>query len=261
VTKRFVLGVLLLGCTREPSEPSKKEILRIEELPKPEPPDCLAQQYRVSTEMTGVVGAKDHVERKRAAITAANATSPGCRSGSWYLDVSRLLDLGAQLELAGLHFATPEEALAAALQQPDDVNVLVRVTQVAAFGRKVTPPSDACERARRVVGVLERGSDRDRIEARVADEGAHYICARAAIEGGDGKRALAELAAVDPRTFVDFELARAQAFKLVGNRALTIRHARAAITTANEARIVTADRDAIIRLAEPLTASTRVTSP
>lgn len=206
-------------------------------------PDC-DRMHRLEGEVSSAYVAKDHVNNYRRAIEMAPAVPQVCRAGWWYLAVARLLDLGVDREIAG--FKTPEAALEAGLQQPDDVRVLVRVAQVAALGRKPALPADACERARMVTSRTARTDE---------ESGARYVCGRAAIASGDGARAIVELDAyLDTSATWDVELARAQAAKLVKDRASTIRHARLAIAAANKLgmRTTELDRDVMLRLAEAL---------
>lgn len=240
-----IVCALLVACGNHSVELDKAEPLD-NDLVQPEPPplDCFARHQRLRSKVRGAYAAKDHLRNERDAIAAARATPPACRSGAWYLAVARLLDLQAELEIPGLALHTPEDALAAALRQPDDVDVLARVAQASALGHPIALPLDACERARAVAGSEYEGKD-----------SAHYVCARVAIAAGRGKQAIAELdAVVVPGLLGDFELARAQAATLAGDRVATVRYARAAIASNRRNFYLTAeDRSTIERLAQALT--------
>jgi hypothetical protein len=130
-------------------------------------------------------------------------------NGAWYLAAARLVAIGVKPLVAGSITIDDEQtALSAALAQPVDAEVLARVALVAALGREPGLPANACDKAR---GAVDKS---DRNAAALAT----YVCARAAVAAGDGKRARDELLAIyDPKHFLDIDLVRAQAAKLVGD--------------------------------------------
>lgn len=159
----------------------------------------------------------------RRAYLAMNAHAPeqqalalwptvpaACRNGRWYLAAAMLLELGNQvLEAGDVKLADEAAALGAALRQPDDQDVLVRVAFVAGRGRPPGLPADACARARKLIAPPSEAARKDR---------AAYVCARAALAAGDAAEARAQLDAIaDPRAFADLALARAEAAKLAGD--------------------------------------------
>lgn len=215
----------------------------------PSKPDCEWVRHPIEREVRSAYVAKDHPTYYRRALEMVPAVPKGCQLGWWYLAIARLLDLGIASTRTTLGFATPEEALAAALRQPDDAEVLERVAQVEALGREIRLPVDACKRAR---SAARRSPDyaQERNE-----DSARYVCARVAIIEGNGVAANAALDELTGLTAVpDLELVRAQAAKLMKDRGSTIRHARLAIAAAKKLgmRVTDTDRDAVLRLAEAL---------
>lgn len=252
---------LLVACFGGSSDDAKLETIiatPMTETPvAPLKPDCDRMRYALESEVSSAYVAKDRYHNYRKALEMAPAVPAVCRAGWWYLAVARLLDLGFDRALVG--FETPEAALVAALQQPDDVGVLERVAQVAALGRDIRLPGDACQRARAIARALSQATATfgDRVVADRGKDSARCVCARAAIAEGNGASASGALDEIaDPDRLADFELARAQAAKLSNDRAARIRNARAALVKARRfghyTRVTEDDRDAIVRLATPL---------
>lgn len=209
------LGILaclvLAGCSKKPAEHDVAKPLDSNVVIAPEsapvaakpapPPDCSGVLGDIGSDVHRSFTAKETSSPRKEALRKWPLVPDACHTGYWYLEAAILIGQGdTELTAGNIKVTSEEAALTLALQQPDDLDVLKRVALVSMLGRKPALPDDACTRAKAVA------ADDDR---------AAYVCARAAIAAGDGKTAKSELAAIKTTSsFVDFELASAQAAKL-----------------------------------------------
>jgi hypothetical protein len=220
--------------------------------PAPPPaPDCKAVNRAIMSNIRRAYVAMNAGPPRADALKLWPAAPEACHTGAWYLEAALLLDWASADLVAGpIKLATPEEALVAALKQPDDIAVLARVALVSALGNGPKLPDDACARAKAALGSSTAREDTDNVA---------YVCARAAIAAGDGKAAKEQLAAIQvPREHVDSELLAAQAAKLNKDKKTMQAQAKLAMkiaeTRARSAMLSDAEYKAIIALAKQLAA-------
>jgi hypothetical protein len=206
------------------------------------PPDCEAALDNVMTSVVSAFMAKDTIAARKNAVKKWPAVPEACHTAQWYLQAALIINAGeTELTAGDVKIATEEAALMLAMQQADDVDVLVRIALINVLGRKPALPKDACKRAQ----AIDKG---DR---------AAYVCARVAISKRDGKSAKKQLATITlARRFPDYELTIAQAAKL--NKDTKTMKAQASLAAklnedrAEMALINEADHNAIIDLAKKL---------
>lgn len=245
---RFLSLIGLIACTRsEPVQetPSPRDAAPVIDSGKP---DC-GLVSEIEFELTWSPGSMNPWPHYRKAIELWKATPPTCRRGRWHLAAARLLELRATrtLEVDSIRLETSEAALIAALEQPDDLQVLTRAAEVSSYGRRVALPADACPRARVAAAAEKQNGDR-------YSDDAHFVCARKAIENLDPVAAEKELAAIVDGGSADLELARAQTAALRRDHLAAKRHAAKAIEIASRGHSLepAADTDAIVRLARDI---------
>lgn len=247
-----LICLLVSGCAKKPvqqdaAKPIDSQVVIAPDAPalKPVvPDDCKAEHAAIMSNVRRAFQAKNTFAPRKEAVAAWPNIPASCRTGVWYLEAALLFAAGeAELTASNVKIAGEESALTLALREPDHVDVLERVALVQALGRKPTLPADACKRAQAVAA-----DDAD---------GAAYVCARAALAAGDGKTAKEHLAAIKvSKPFADFELAQAQAAKLLKDTKTMKAQAKLAqkldYSRAGYAMIKEADRKAIIGLAKSL---------
>lgn len=247
-----LICLLLAGCAKKPvqqdaAKPIDSQVVIAPDAPAPKPAvpdDCKAEHAAIMSNVRRAFQAKNTFAPRKEAVTAWPNVPESCRTGVWYLEAALLFAAGeTELTAGNVKVAGEESALTLALQQPDQIDVLKRVALVQALGRKPALPSDACKRAQAVAS--------DNADA------AAYVCARAAIAANDGKTAKEQLAAIKVgKPFADFELAQAQAAKLLKDTKTMKAQAKLAAkldhSRAGYAMIREADRKAIIDLAKSI---------
>jgi len=205
------IGVVLGGCSTSTADPDvahqDRPVMFASDAAVPA--DCATQLRALAGKVRSAYVAMDATSSRRAAKELWTAMPETCRKGAWYLAAARLVAIDVKPLVAGSVTIDDEKtALVGALGQPADADVLARVALVAAIGREPGLPANACDSAR---GAVDK-SDRN------AGDLATYVCARAAIVAGDGKRARIELVGMyDAKRFLDIDLVRAQAAKLAGD--------------------------------------------
>lgn len=211
--------------------------------------DCSAAHSRVDAAAMVAWHAMDNPSPIREARLQWTAMPPACRNGRWYLQGALLLELaGGSLDAGDIELESSAAALGAALAQPDDLDVLMRVAFESAIGKQPKLPIDACERAHRTISDPRNREQLD---------GVAYVCARAAIVAGDGEKAKREVDALTgARVFVDADLLLAQIARLRGDREAMKAHAKNASQVdarfAFNMQIDSADRLALIAIAKQL---------
>lgn len=206
--------------------------------------DCDAALSPIGAEVQGVFVAAAHHVHARKVRELWPAVPEACRTGEWYLVAAQMLALEtAPFEAAGVRLASRDEALAAAVAQPADPDVLAYVAFTAGVGGATALPADACAAA----------------SAPGESDAARYVCGHAALAAGDAKTAAERFAAIEsPARFADLDLRRAEAERALGRtkEARALAKAAAALTEqrAAVARASGADRDAIVAAAKALLA-------
>ncbi len=174
---RVLALAALVACTTSPAEPSKStpkpEPVKPVVPAKPAPSACGTDQDELISKAVAKAGSMFMAmdPQPREARDAWSAVLPACRDGRWYY-AGVLLQAWASspIEAGATKFSTVEEVLTAAIAaKVDDEQLFARIAYNAGLGNKPAPPSDACDRAKKVVPSYSRG------------QSAAYTCAREAL--------------------------------------------------------------------------------
>jgi len=214
------LGVVVLGCSTSKADPQAVPLDKVAD------PDCKTQQRMLDSKIRSSYVAMDGASSHVAAKQLWAAMPEVCHTGAWYLAAARLVALGDKLVAGTVSIDDEAKALAGALAQPANAEVLARVALVSALGRQPALPGDACDKATGAVDTADRN----------ANDVALYVCARTAVAAGDGKKARDSLNHLyNAKHFLDIDLVRAQAAKLVGD-AKGVKEGVAGVKTIDDTR-------------------------
>jgi hypothetical protein len=254
MTKLVLAAWLAAGCQGDskprqppPSQPSGAPPAPADAaaVPIDAPLPCVVL-YQLENQVNLSYVAKDHQTNEAHAKEIFPAVPENCHKGRFYLAAAFYLALPNQeLVLPKQTLTSEEQALTAALVEPETVDVYVRVAQVAMLGRGPKLPADACAKARELV------KDKPKDDAAKAA----YVCARVALAKGDGETATKELATIEAATLpIDLPLARAEAAKLVKDgKTLAAQKKLATQLAAGAPKLMPrADLDAMVALAKRL---------
>ena len=250
---RVLALAALVACTTSPAEPSKStpkpEPVKPVVPAKPAPSACGTDQDELISKAVAKAGSMFMAmdPQPREARDAWSAVLPACRDGRWYY-AGVLLQAWASspIEAGATKFSTVEEVLTAAIAaKVDDEQLFARIAYNAGLGNKPAPPSDACDRAKKVVPSYSRG------------QSAAYTCAREALAKGDGKLAGELAASIRPRSdLLDLDLVAALAAKATGDKAAMKTFATAASKVtekdADRARVSRGDAKLVAAAAKAL---------